>query len=207
MNRSLPILAVCVLVLSLPLAAQERVVTFEPDASEVSFALGAMGHEVHGMFHLQSGTVRWDPETGTASGDIIVSALGAATGNEKRDKKMHKKVLESERFPLFSFQVEGVEGEIAATGSSTVQLIGSLSLHGDDHSLTVEVEVEVHGDEVEAVASFDVPYVEWGLRDPSLFLLKVAKSVEVTIEASGSIRLADSAGTTDAAVGQAGGNR
>jgi hypothetical protein len=60
--------------------------------------------------------------------------------------------------------------------------------NGDEHPLTVSAEVLTEGERVEATASFEVPYVAWGLRDPSVFLLRVAKSVTVTVELAGTVR-------------------
>jgi hypothetical protein len=39
-----------------------------------------------------------------------------------------------------------------------------------------------------AALTFDVPYVAWGMKDPSNFLLKVSKSVRVSIETAGLIQ-------------------
>lgn len=38
---------------------------------------------------------------------------------------------------------------------------------------------------------FEIPYVEWGLDDPSTFILRVAKEVRVTIETAGTIIVVD----------------
>ena len=187
------------LAIVLPLSAEKRVATFDPSASEVSFVLQATGHKVRGVFSVQSAEVRWDTATGAASGEIVVNALGAETGNGRRDEKMHAEVLESARFPLFSFRAERVEGEVAATGPSTVQLVGTLSIHGSEHPLTIDAEIVVDGERLDAVASFDVPYVDWGLRDPSVFILRVAKGVTVTVELSGTLRVGEGevAGSVD----------
>ena len=42
-----------------------------------------------------------------------------------------------------------------------------------------------------ASTEFEIPYVEWGLDDPSTFVLRVAKEVQVMIEAEGTIVVTD----------------
>jgi len=190
MKRIGSVSAVWILAFALPLAAEEWVAAFDPSASEISFVLQATGHEVRGVFTLQSGEVRWDAGTGAADGELVVSSLGAETGNARRDEKMHAEILESALFPHFSFRPERLEGDLAAEGSSTLRLVGILSVHGGDHPLTIDAEVEATGGRLQAVASFPVPYVEWGLRDPSVFVLRVAKSVSVAVELSGTLRVA-----------------
>jgi polyisoprenoid-binding protein YceI len=179
-----------------PLPAQEWIASFDPSASEVSFVLQATGHQVRGVFSVRSGAIRWDASTGVASGEIVVNALGAETGNPRRDEKMHSEVLESTLFPEFSFRVVHLDDAIAAEGPSTVRLIGSLSVHGGEYPLTIDADVVVSGEQLNAVASFDVPYVDWGLRDPSVFVLRVAKSVAVTVELSGTLRVGEGVAAT-----------
>jgi polyisoprenoid-binding protein YceI len=183
--------AIWLLAHALPLPAEEWVATFDPAESEVTFVLQATGHQVRGVFSLESGEIRWDSESGVADGTFVVNSLGGETGNAKRDRKMHAEVLESSLFPHFSFRPERLEGNVAAEGSSTVQLVGTLSVHGGDHTLTVDAAVEAADGRLEAIASFPVPYVEWGLRDPSVFVLRVAKSVSVVVELSGTLHAAE----------------
>jgi polyisoprenoid-binding protein YceI len=170
-------------------AAGQLLVSVDPEASEISFILDATAHEVHGVLAVESGEIRWNPDTGEATGRILVDAASADTGNDRRDEKMHSQVLESGRFPSIVFDVERIEGEIVEGQSSEVRVVGTLSLHGTKHPLTIDVEVLARGERAEAKASFEVPYVEWGLRDPSVFVLRVAKSVTVQVELAGDLTL------------------
>lgn len=192
--RVTPWTLVAIAAVAPPLPAEEWIATFDPSASEVSFVLQATGHKVRGVFAVRSGAIRWDTATGAASGEIIVDALGAETGNVRRDEKMHSEVLESALFPQFSFRAVHVDGGVAADGPSSMRLIGSLSVHGSEYPLTIDVDAVVHGEQLDAVAFFDVPYVYWGLRDPSVFILRVAKSVAVTVELSGTLRVGEGGG-------------
>lgn len=172
--------------------AAEQLLTFDPDASEVAISLAATGHDIEGFFHLREGSVRFDTETGTASGEVIVEA-GGVTGNAKRDNTMHKKVLESQDFPYIVFRPDSIQGDLPATGEGDVTLHGTMTLVGSDHPMVMKAHVEVEGDHLKAVTSFDLPYVEWGLHDPSIFILKVAKQVGVEIIADGTLTASDSA--------------
>jgi hypothetical protein len=42
-------------------------------------------------------------------------------------------------------------------------------------------------------ANFSVPYVQWGLKNPSNFLLKVNRSVKIDLEMTGSHQAAQTA--------------
>lgn len=199
--KGLPLLLASIallLLLALPAAASERTLQLDPEATTVSFTLGATGHDVEGHLFMSQGDVTFDDAGGSASGEIAIDARKAETGNAKRDKTMHNKVLESESHPLIVFRPQKLAGEIATQGQSEVELIGTLTLLGEDHPLTMPAIVTIDGEDVEATATFTVPFIEWGLHDPSILFLRVAKEVEVTVEARGSL----TSGSTMAAAGQ-----
>lgn len=172
--------------LALP-AAAERTVTLDPAKTKISFSLGAVMHTVHGTVELESGEVRFDPETGAASGRVVVDARSADTGNKGRDADMHAKVLESGKYPDFVLEPARIQGRLAPSGTSKVTLHGKLSIHGAAHEVAWPAEVTVEGGTVRVKASFTVPYVAWGMKDPSGFVLRVAKEVPVTVEAVGKL--------------------
>lgn len=167
--------------------AAEQVLTLDPAATEIDFVLDAAGHKVRGKLFLVSGRIRFDLDSGAADGEVRIDARKADTGNKRRDKTMHKKVLESARYPLFVFIPTSVEGTLSETEASELTLVGTLSIHGDEHPFSIPVQVEQDGDVVSASATFIVPYADWGLYRPSVLFFKVAPEVEVRIEAKGSL--------------------
>jgi polyisoprenoid-binding protein YceI len=131
--------------------------------------------------------IRFDTERGVAVGEIFVDATRTETGNEKRDKKLHGKVLESEKYPLFVFRAARFEGTLPEEGEGTLRLIGLLVLQEVEHPMTLDVTARTHEGHVEATTTFEVPYVDWGLEDPSFFVLRVAKVVDVSLSVRGSL--------------------
>jgi len=170
-----------------PAAAEERVLTLDPQSTSVGFTLGATLHTVSGSFRLERGEVRFDPETGAASGEVVVDATSGDTGNRGRDETMHADVLESGRHPRFVLTPVGLRGELGPDGSGEVTLIGDLEVHGTSHRVEMTVRVTAEDDRLRASATLTVPFVEWGMEDPSTFLLRVDKRVEVSIEAVGDL--------------------
>jgi YceI-like domain len=86
-----------------------------------------------------------------------------------------------------------------------VQLHGTLQFHGLSHPCAVPARVTLDGDRVTATGELDVPYVDWGLRDPSFFVLRVAKEVKVELRVAG--RLSGPVPGREAAAGDAAARR
>jgi polyisoprenoid-binding protein YceI len=104
------------------LSAQETVVTLDPAQTRIEYALGATLHEVHGTFRLKSGVIHFDPATGKASGSIVVDATSGNSGNDGRDSKMHREILESPKYPEIVFVPAQVKGVVNAQGASQVEV-------------------------------------------------------------------------------------
>jgi hypothetical protein len=77
-----------------------------------------------------------------------------------------------------------VEGKLAPEGVSQFQVRGRFTIHGATHEISLPVEVRVAGGRMTATARFPVPYVEWGMKDPSTLFLRVDKKVNLVIEST-----------------------
>jgi polyisoprenoid-binding protein YceI len=164
-----------------------REIEFNSSKCTVQIALGALLHTVHGTFEVKDATVRFDPASGRASGQIEVDVRSGETGEGARDRQMHDNVLESNRFPDAIFSPDRLKGRLAPSGESQIQVHGSLRIHGEEHEMTVPVRVNADNDQVTAKAKFAVPYVAWGMKDPSNLVLRVDKSVDVEVVLIGTL--------------------
>jgi polyisoprenoid-binding protein YceI len=160
----------------------------DPAQSRVHFTVDSSLHAVHGTFSLKSGAVHFDPESGKAGGEILVSAASGDSGNSSRDQRMHKEILETAKYPDAIFRPEQIEGTVARSGNSDVKLHGVILLHGQEHEVVAAVHAELAGDRWKGTAKFDVPYIEWGIKDPSNWMLKVKPVVHVELEMVGPIK-------------------
>jgi polyisoprenoid-binding protein YceI len=170
--------------------AQQTTFNLDPGKTVVSFTLGASFHTVHGTFQVKSGTIRFDPSTGAASGKVVVDATSGQTGNKKRDRTMHRDVLQSQRYPEITFTPTRLIGNVSPQGESRVQVEGVIRLQDNDHPVTLPFQVQASGDELRATTQFVVPYVAWGLTNPSNIFLHVADKLELSLVATGKLRTA-----------------
>ena len=161
--------------------------TVDPTQSAVQWTLGSTLHAVHGTFALKTGSLQFDPSTRRASGEVVVDATSGRSGNDGRDRKMHKEVLESARFGEIIFRPDRITGKLEMQGDSALQVHGVFLLHGNEHELTVPAEANLSGDHWSASAKFTIPFIEWGLKNPSSWLLKVDRSVSIELELKGTI--------------------
>ena len=163
-------------------------ISLDPAQSKINWTLGSTLHTVHGTFVLKRGTLKFDPVSGSASGEFVADATSGQTGNDSRDKKMHGEILESGRYGEVIFRPDRVEGKVLAQGTCNVQLHGTFVLHGGEHELSVPVQAELNGNQWKGKSTFNVPYVQWGLKSPNTFFLKADPAVQVELELSGTVQ-------------------
>ncbi len=172
-----------------PAAAESLAGTLELDPTKtlIEFRLPGALHTTHGQFTLVQGTISADLASGEASGSIVVDARSGYSGIGARDDRMKSSVLEVQRYPTITFEPRNASGQMAKDGQFQAKLQGVLTLHGAGHEIVMDVQGRIVGDSLTAKSHFSVPYVEWGLEDPSVLFLTVAKKVDIDISTSGHI--------------------
>ncbi len=163
-------------------------ITFDPASTSIHWTLGAVLHTVHGSFRLKSGFVHLDLKTGEMTGLLDVDATSGESGNTARDQKMHQNILESYKYREITFRPVHLNGAFDPDHAQTLTIDGVLNLQGQDHPLQVTVNLHPTPGAMSVVAKFDVPYVQWGLKDPSTFVLRVSKDVSIDIDATAQIK-------------------
>lgn len=98
---------------------------------------------------------------------------------------MHREILESQKYPEITLSPLEIEGPIEMQGDSRVRVRGLFRLHGQDHEMTVPVNVRISGSELALDADFTIPYISWGLKNPSTFILRASDTVQLSIQAAG----------------------
>ena len=172
------------LVLLFLAAGPDHHVQLTPDTTKVEWTLGDVLHTVHGTFKLKSGDIHFDAQSGKVTGEVVVDARSGNSGSGARDGKMHKSVVESDKYPDITFAPDQIEGSLDMKGTSNVKLHGSFKIHGSAHELIVPAQVTVKDGMFNAILKFDIPYVAWGMKDPSTLILKVNKSVQIEVRTS-----------------------
>ena len=178
------VLAVAV-VLAPAALAQHQSFAVNPDASEVKMTLHTTHELVSGTFHVQSGSIEFDRSNPKMSGSVVVLAGSGKTGNTSRDKKMYKDVLEVEQHAVVSFEPKTYTGDLAAAGDSNLQVTGIFTLLGTPHEITIPMLVHLDGTSATAKAHFVVPYVQWGLKNPSFLIWKADNDVAINLNLAG----------------------
>jgi polyisoprenoid-binding protein YceI len=158
----------------------------DPAKTSVRFTLDAALHTVHGVFQAKPSGLQFDPTSGRLSGEIVIDARSGQSGNGLRDRKMHKEIIESERYPEISFRPDRVLGTVAMQGKSEVRVHGIFRIHGVDREIEVPAEIEMSADRWSATSHFTIPYQKWGMKNPSTLFLRVSDSVEIELNAVGS---------------------
>lgn len=186
--RRLVLIAIVFLAIaSIATAAQDVALHLDSQHTTINFTLGDVLHTVHGTFRLKQGSLRLDSASGKLTGEIVVDAKSGESGNGMRDRKMHREVLESDRYPKIAFRPDRIDGTVSLQGKSSVRVHGIFTIHGSDHELTVPAKVEMSSDRWTATLHFAVPYAQWSMKNPSTLFLRVSESVDIDVTAAGTV--------------------
>ena len=184
--KSFAVLALAVILAPAALA-QHQAFVVNSDASEVKIKLNTTHEVVNGTFHIQSGSIDFDRSNHKMSGSVAVLAGSGKTGNDSRDNKMNKDILKVEQYTTVSFAPKTYTGTIASHGDSTIQVSGVFTLLGNPHDLTIPMQIHVDGSKATARAQFVVPYIQWGLKNPSFMFWKAENDVAIDLNLVGQI--------------------
>ena len=100
---------------------------------------------------------------------------------------MKSEVLETQRYPQVFFHPSKVSGQLKQGATQEIAVAGTFNIHGADHPLELKVKAQFDGKNLTATTSFVLPYVQWGMKDPSSGPFRVKKEVGVDIVAHGTV--------------------
>jgi polyisoprenoid-binding protein YceI len=176
------------LVFVLPaLYAEELTVDLDTAKTKVDFVLSDVLHTVRGTFRLKDGHVVFDPSGRVITGDVIVNATSGNSGSGTRDKRMTRDILEADPYPEIRFEPKKMDGAVSSSSASNIEVTGTFLIHGQAHEITIPMQIETSPDDITATGKFIIPYVQWGMKNPSNFLLKVSDKVEIDFVAVGHV--------------------
>lgn len=167
--------------------AQHNTFTLDSDSSSVRMTLNTTREVVNGTFRVQAGSIEFEPNSSAMSGAVIVLAGSGKTGNDTRDKKMTKSILEAGQYTTVSFVPKAYSGTIPQHASATIEITGIFTLLGKQHDMTIPMQILVDGSKATAKAHFVVPYVQWGLKNPSFLFWTAENDVVIDLSLVGQI--------------------
>ena len=165
--------------------AQRQMFTIDPNASDVKMTLKTTHEIVNGTFHVDSGSIGYDRKSSSIFGTVVIAAGSGKTGNDSRDKKMNKDILKVQQYSNVIFNPKSYTGTIAPSGDSTIQVAGVITLLGTPHGVTVLMHVHIDGAGCTAKTHFMIPYVQWGLKNPSFLIWKADNDVAIDLDLVG----------------------
>lgn len=168
-------------------AAKWTSLAFDTARTTIAYKLIGWPHVTDGTFKLKSGVIQVDAISGKMAGEIVVEAASGDSGHSVRDARMRDSILEAARYPEISYAPQQVESHGEPGGEFPVIVRGVMTLHGGPHQYTIRATVERRGDDATIRCRFAIPYVAWGLKNPSILLFKVEPNVTIEVTATAHI--------------------
>ncbi len=131
---------------------------------------------VRGAFELQRRGGHFVVERGLRV-DVDVSTL--KSDESRRDDHMRTMAIETDRFPTASFASTAdlaVPEEVALGRAARVSVAGELTLHGVTRPVTIPLDVQLNGSQIEVVSSLTFGWALFEIEPPNLSYVTVEDS-------------------------------
>lgn len=178
-----------VVVLALHAAAVAGSWTVAPGGpSEIVFVSKAAIESFEGSTDRVEGTIVADPGalTGAIDIEITVDLASLDTGIGLRNRHMRENHLHTDDHPVAVFRagrvVRADPSDLATIGSSRVELVGTLDLHGVVRPLTVAADLELDPDgTLDVACDFTVKLSDHDIPRPKFLIMKLADEQKVRV--------------------------
>ena len=127
-----------------------------------------------GRTHDVNGTVTIDGsgDAFTASAaDLTVDVTTLASDSDRRDNQIKHRGLETSTYPTATFkltQPAAIPAEALSGSPVTVQATGDMTIHGVTKSVTIPLQAQVNGSQLEVVGSLTFKMSDFGMEPPTI---------------------------------------
>ena len=115
------------------------------------------------------------------SGELALAVERLTSGNQLYDRELRRRI-DAARYPT----IRGILTGVAQQGSHPTYLVsGDVSFHGKSRSFTHEMVIEVQGEAVLLHGSYEFDIREFGMKPPSMLMVRVYPEINVRVELHG----------------------
>ena len=175
MFRSSLVLAIALSTALIPLAADARVT--QTAHSQVSFtATGPAGMQIVGTSSDLTVGEEW------TNIKVAVPLAKVTTGIALRDRHMHEKYLEVEKYPNAELTLARSGLHVPAAGaSSDATANGTMAIHGKSRQVTIHYVAKRTGGALHVAGSVHVNMNDYGIETPSYLRVSVKPDVDIAV--------------------------
>lgn len=167
--------------------AEQVVLHFDSDKTQIRWKVRENLRVIHGTFAFKGGEVALNSSAGSAQGELLVDTDSLQSGNQARDTRLKREVLETGKYPQAFFHATHISGTLKEGAGQQITVGGLFNIHGNDHPFTINVNVTRKGNQADLTTQFKVPYAAWGMKRPGGILWGFNKEVEIEISSHASI--------------------
>ncbi|KAA5534842.1 YceI family protein [Taibaiella lutea] len=123
-----------------------------------------------------------------ATGDVIVETLikGFKFKITLMQEHFNEEYMESDKFPKASFRGKITDinkVDFAKDGTYQVHVNGKLTMHGVTRDISIPANIKVTGNDITVTSTFSVAPEDYQISIPSLVRNKIAKTVQISMNA------------------------
>ncbi len=111
-----------------------------------------------------------DAFTVTAA-DLTVDVTTLASDSDRRDSQIKRRGLETDTYPTATFKLTqpvAIPAEALSGSAVTVEATGDMTIHGVTKSVTIPLQAQLNGSQIEVVGSLTFPMSDFGMDPPTI---------------------------------------